>query len=378
MQRFDAGTGLASTAATAVGRRGITDMSQTFMLNESLGQNRMTFTVDGIVGTIALPIRAYTGNTFAAAIQDRVNQLQDPKTGRSVNSVTVSFDAVNNRLMFTSGTTGSNSQINVVGHANFGLANVTQTAGSVPVVKNLQEATDEQGNKLYVGIDGKITTQAPIVLQNWFPLYLKPGEISFDKNGQLTAPKESMLYAALDPKTGAAPLNIALTIGRSSTQTDIPFTVFSAYQDGNAAQNTSSQLPASLLGKKVLVPGAMASTDSAGTVNGAINLQSAATNVQLQILKTNGQLVKTINLGANPKGLTAFQWDGYDERGDWVGAGSYNIKATMTANGKQTQAETYVYGLVTSETAGPTGTRQKVTLAGMGDFNVADIRSYKF
>jgi flagellar basal-body rod modification protein FlgD len=97
----------------------------------------------------------------------------------------------------------------------------------------------------------------------------------------------------------------------------------------------------------------------------------------LQILKTNGQLVKTINLGVNPKGLMAFQWDGYDERGDCVGPGSYNIKARMTTNGKQSEVETDVYGLVTSETKNPTGTRQKVTIAGMGDFDVTDIRAYK-
>ncbi|MBU3732427.1 MAG: flagellar hook-basal body complex protein, partial [Beijerinckiaceae bacterium] len=148
--RFVAGTDLPSQAATAVGTRAITPLSQTFFLNESLGENQMTFTVDGIVGTISLPIRAYTGDTFAAAIQDRVNQIQDPKTGRIVSGVTVKFEPDENRLVFTSGTTGPNSQINVVGHPNFGLGKVTQTPGSVPIITNLQQATDEQGNKLYV------------------------------------------------------------------------------------------------------------------------------------------------------------------------------------------------------------------------------------
>lgn len=231
--RFVPGTGLASTAATAVGTRAITPMSQTFFLNESLGENQMTFTVDGIVGTITLPIRAYTGDTFATAIQDRVNQIQDPKTGRIVSGVTVRFDPDNNRLVFTSGTTGPDSQINVVGHANFGLAKVDQTAGSVPIITNLEQATDEQGNKLYVGTDGKITTQVPSgSLQNWYPLYLTEGQLTFDTVGKLISPKEGVIYSPFDPQNGSDLLRLNIDYGKYSTQYSSPFSVLSLSQDG--------------------------------------------------------------------------------------------------------------------------------------------------
>mgnify|MGYP006275076863 CR=1 FL=1 len=232
MQRFVAGTGLAAQAATAVGTRGVTPMSQTFMLNEALGENRMTFTIDGIVGTISLPIRAYTGDTFASAIQDRVNQIEDPKTGRIVSGVTVKFDADNNRLIFTSGTTGANSQINVVGHANFGLANVAQTVGSVPIITNLKQATDAQGNKLYVDSAGNITTQAPSSQQNWFPLYLQEGQLTFDTVGKLISPKEGVVYSPFDPQNGSDLLRLNIDYGKFSTQYSSPFSVLSLSQDG--------------------------------------------------------------------------------------------------------------------------------------------------
>ena len=231
-QRFVAGTGLASQAATAVGTRGVTPMSQTFLLNEALGENKMTFTVDGIVGTITLPIRAYTGDTFASAIQDRVNQIEDPKTGRIVSGVTVKFDADNNRLIFTSGTTGANSQINVVGHANFGLANVTQTPGSVPIITNLKQATDAQGNKLYVDSTGNITTQAPTTQQNWYPLYLQEGQLTFDTVGKLISPKEGVVYSPFDPQNGSDLLRLNIDYGKFSTQYSSPFSVLSLSQDG--------------------------------------------------------------------------------------------------------------------------------------------------
>jgi len=233
------GTGLTSTAATAYGSTAITPMNQTFLLNESLGENKMTFTIDGITGSIALPIRAYTGDTFAAAIQQRINEIQDPTTGRIVSGATVKFDPTNNRLVFSSGTTGSSSQFNVVGPANFGLNNVTQTPGTVPQITNLTQATDANGNKLYVDAGGNITTVAPTTkTQAWSPLYLTPGELTFDTSGKLESPSQGVVYSPFNPGNGANPLNLTIDYGKYSTQYQQPFSVLSLTQDGY----TSGQL----------------------------------------------------------------------------------------------------------------------------------------
>ena len=231
-QQFVAGTGLPSTAATAVGTSGVTPMCQTFELNQSLGENQMTFTVDGITGTITLPIQSYTGDTFAAAIQARVNQIEDPKTMRMVSGVTVKYQPDTNSLVFTSGTTGANSQINVVGSANFGLAKVTQTPGSDPIITNLKQATDANGNKLYVGADGTVSTQAPSSEQNWFPLYLRQGQLTFDTVGKLISPLEGVVYSPFDPQNGSDLLRLNINYGQFSTQYSTPFSVQSLSQDG--------------------------------------------------------------------------------------------------------------------------------------------------
>ena len=234
-----AGTGLASTAAVATGATAITPMNQTFLLNESLGENKMTFTIDGITGSIALPIRAYTGDTFAAAIQQRINEIQDPTTGRLVSGATVKFDPTNNRLIFASGTTGSTSQFNVVGPANFGLNNVSKTAGNVPQITNLTPAKDANGNPLYVDATGSITTVAPTSkIQSWSPLYLTPGELTFDTSGKLTSPSQGVIYSPFNPGNGANPLNLTIDYGKYSTQYQQPFSVLSLQQDGY----TSGQL----------------------------------------------------------------------------------------------------------------------------------------
>jgi flagellar hook-basal body protein len=230
-----AGRGLQAQPATATGNRAITPMNQTFVLQEALNENRMTFTVDGVVGSITLPIKAYTGETFAAEIQKRVNLIEDPLTGKTVSGVTVKYDPDGNRLIFTSGTRGEDSQINVVGHPNFGLTNVSQVRGSVPIITDLKQATDSAGNKLYVDKNGNISTQEPTSLQNWFPLYLNEGELTFDTLGKLISPKEGVIYSPFDPANGSNLLNLTVNYGKYSTQFAQPFSVLSLQQDGLAS-----------------------------------------------------------------------------------------------------------------------------------------------
>ena len=226
------GTGLVSTPAVATGTRAIAPLNQTFVPNETLGENLMTFTVDGIVGTISLPVRAYTGDTFASAIQERVNQIEDEVTGRTVSGVRVQFDVDNNRLIFTSGTKGRTSQINVVGHPNYGLRNVSVDPGKVPVITNLKQATDADDNKLFINENGEIITQDPGETQNWFPLYLDQGELTFDTFGKLDSPKEGVIYSPFDPANGSNLINLAIDYGKFSTQFSQPFSVLSLQQDG--------------------------------------------------------------------------------------------------------------------------------------------------
>jgi flagellar hook protein FlgE len=228
-----AGTGLPSAPASAIGATATQPMNQTFILNDSIGENQMTFTIDGITGSITLPDQAFTGDTLAAAIQTRINEIQDPTTGRVVSGATVKYDSTNNRLMFYSGTTGATSQFNVVGAANLGIESVKTVAGKVPQITTPTQAVDANQNPLYVDASGNITTVAPsTAAQAWAPLYLTPGELTFNSSGKLVSPSQGVVYSPFNPGNGANPLNLNVNYGVASTQYNQPFSVLSLQQDG--------------------------------------------------------------------------------------------------------------------------------------------------
>ena len=236
------GVGLPSTSATAVGSRAIAPMNLTFVPDVVKSENQLTVSVDGVVSDIVLPIQSYTGDTFAAAIQDRVNQFEDPNTHVKISGVSVKYDAANNRLVFTAGSTGPNSQINVVGPANFGLRNVTQYPGATPTITVLKSS----GTVNAISYQTKVPNPNNPAIQDtktWVPLYLDQGVLSFDNYGKIVSPLEAINYSSeqlVNPGSSvdlgsAATLNLGVDFGKATTQFNSAFGVTALSQDGYAS-----------------------------------------------------------------------------------------------------------------------------------------------
>jgi flagellar hook protein FlgE len=224
-----AGSGLASKPAVTTGSKAGIDITGTFSVTAN--DNTVNVTVDGIDGSFRIPAGAYTGATFATALETRINAIA-AANGKSVGGVKVTFDSDNSRFVFTSGTTSEESFINVNGHPNFGLSATTQTRGSVPKVTVLQQAKDADGNLLYIDKDGKETTKKPESLPNYAPIYLTKGQLTFDTAGKLISPKEGAKYTPFDPQNGADLIVLNVDYGKFSTQYSQPFSVLSLTQDG--------------------------------------------------------------------------------------------------------------------------------------------------
>jgi len=225
------GDGLESTPGVATGSKAGVDISSTFAVLAENSVNVINVTIDGIDGEVVIPPGSYTGTTFALAMQERINLIRSDE-GHQIANVKVDFDLDAQSFTITSGTVGAESFVNINGSSNWGLNNSTQVRGTVPSITVIQQATDTEGNKLFIGLDGKETTVPPNVLPTWAPIYLDKGELTFNTKGKLISPKEGVIYSPYDPDNGSNLLRLGVDYGKNSTQYSAPFSVLSLSQDG--------------------------------------------------------------------------------------------------------------------------------------------------
>ena len=226
---FDAGRGLASEPAIAIGRAAQSDLTEVFRLTANNSENIFNVSVNGISGVIEIPPGNYVGTTLAAALEERVNQIADPDTGVTVGGVMVRYSTATNSFTFTTGTTGDTSTIKVKGTARLGLDDVPLGVGSVPKIFNLVQATNADGLALFVDAEGNVVTSPPEnLVSGYFPLYIDEGELTFDKTGKLISPKNKVHF-----EQQADGFSISLDVDFSaSSQFAQPFSVLSVEQDG--------------------------------------------------------------------------------------------------------------------------------------------------
>ena len=236
--------GLASKPAILNGKTSNEDLSKEFFLSGASQENVFLMNVDGVSSPVVVPEGTYTGTTLAAALQIRINQMEST-TGKTVNGVTVGYDLTENRLTFTTGTTGPKSQMFVSGAARLGLDDLDVAAGSTPVIFDLpSSAAQIDGKNAYVNADTEIVTVAPedmfdpadATVKAYTRVFLKPGELTFDTKGGLVSPTQKVEYKGDFPanvETGKDALSIDLDLSfGDSTQLASPFSVTSVSQDG--------------------------------------------------------------------------------------------------------------------------------------------------
>lgn len=123
---------------------------------------------------------------------------------------------------------------------------------------------------------------------------------------------------------------------------------------------------ANLIGRQVLVPSAQVTLTDAGA-DGAVNVPGAAQDVRLTITNAAGDPVRTLDLGRQSGGLASFHWDGTDDDGKPLPAGTYQIAAANGGN----QLATYVSGQVAG--IGSTGSDTYVQVDGVGGVLLGQI-----
>ncbi len=81
----------------------------------------------------------------------------------------------------------------------------------------------------------------------------------------------------------------------------------------------------SLVGKDILSQSEFAEHSAADPLRGVIELDGAARSVEIDLISSNGELVRTLSLGDRGAGTTEFEWDGLTADGDEASPGSYQL-----------------------------------------------------
>lgn len=146
--------------------------------------------------------------------------------------------------------------------------------------------------------------------------------------------------------------------------------------DQLASALTSNQaLQAStLVGRSVLVPGSTGVLSSGQGLRGAVSLPASTPSLALNIYDINGQLVRHMDMGAQPQGQTAFTWDGQKDDGSYAPPGQYMVRAESLSDGTTVAADTMVAANVESVTLGGQGKGVTLNLAGLGQIDFSQVK----
>lgn len=138
-----------------------------------------------------------------------------------------------------------------------------------------------------------------------------------------------------------------------------------------ATQLSSSQSlqAASLIGRDVLVASQVGVLYDTG-MSGAVAVPSSG-DVRVEVRDGNGVLLRTLDLGTQPAGQLAFDWNGSDADGNALQPGLYRISATVQSGSTSTAATTYALDRVSSVSLDSSGLQ--VELTNLGEAAFADV-----
>ncbi len=86
----------------------------------------------------------------------------------------------------------------------------------------------------------------------------------------------------------------------------------------------------SLIGKDVMMKGNKVAFDGVSATSFAANLEKSSAETKVTIRNSAGEAIRTLELGPQPAGNLNIPWDGRDNAGQLVDAGSYTVEVSAT------------------------------------------------
>ena len=148
----------------------------------------------------------------------------------------------------------------------------------------------------------------------------------------------------------------------------------------NISSNFSSSQAlqaSSLVGRSIITQTDKALVDTSKSMTGSVAVTAATGNVSVKITDKDGNVVRTLDLGAQSAGNSDFIWDGKNGKGEVAAAGTYTFTATTKNDaGESIALATALPATVTSVTLSKTGGEMLLNLAGgMGSVKLSQIQT---
>jgi flagellar basal-body rod modification protein FlgD len=146
----------------------------------------------------------------------------------------------------------------------------------------------------------------------------------------------------------------------------------STVQALSASMLASQSLSAvSMIGHPVLVAGTQIDLLN-GQADAAVELNQPVDALAVTIKDASGNVVRSLNMGAQNSGIVDVRWDGRTDGGGAAADGSYTLSAVSSLGGKKSDATTLSYGMVNSVAQSQNGVT--VNVGQMGDIGLNSIK----
>ena len=137
-----------------------------------------------------------------------------------------------------------------------------------------------------------------------------------------------------------------------------------------------------MIGKNVVIPSdhAVYFGDEYGeetVMIAGLELDNGADAVTVNVTDSAGQVVRTLDLGAQKSGRVEFTWDGMNDSGEPMEAGIYGIEALATVDGKKVGVETLALVPVESVSLGKSQSEVNLNLVGLGEVGFSQVRDIR-
>jgi len=145
-------------------------------------------------------------------------------------------------------------------------------------------------------------------------------------------------------------------------------TMAASFQSNQALQAST------LVGRKVLVPAESGFLRDGADMKAAVDLDQPASKVLVSVKNEAGQIVNRQEFGLQPSGLLDFAWNGLDQSGARMPPGKYQIEAEVHRGTDISAGSLLSVVDVESVTLGTAGQDLTLTVTGLGDLDMSQVR----